>query len=92
MNGKPGLTKAAWKASRKRSRSANDGPINYPMKQLRKYCIFGRLIISDLKEGVFFAKVVCENDSKTIEIDSRPSDAIAIGLRFNAPIAIMILP
>jgi bifunctional DNase/RNase len=44
------------------------------------------IIISDLKEGVFFAKIVCENDNKTVEIDARPSDAIAIGLRFNAPI------
>ncbi len=38
--------------------------------------------ISDLKEGVFFAKIICEHDSKVFEIDSRPSDAIAIGLRF----------
>ena len=44
------------------------------------------IIISDLKEGVFFAKIICENDNKLIEIDSRPSDAIAIGLRFDAPI------
>lgn len=38
--------------------------------------------ISNLKEGVFFAKIVCEHNGKTFEIDSRPSDAIAIGLRF----------
>lgn len=38
--------------------------------------------ISDLKEGVFFAKLVCEQDGNVFEIDSRPSDAIAIGLRF----------
>lgn len=44
------------------------------------------IIISDLKEGVFFAKIVCTNDEKSIEIDARPSDAIAIGLRFDAPI------
>ncbi|MCG8306610.1 MAG: bifunctional nuclease family protein [Cytophagales bacterium] len=44
------------------------------------------IIISDLKEGVFFAKIICENEERTIEIDSRPSDAIAIGLRFDAPI------
>lgn len=44
------------------------------------------IIISDLKEGVFFAKIVCKNGSNTIEVDARPSDAIAIGLRFNAPI------
>ena len=39
--------------------------------------------ISDLKEGVFFARIICEQDGKIFEIDSRPSDAIAIGLRFN---------
>ncbi|MFY0594368.1 bifunctional nuclease domain-containing protein [Roseivirga sp.] len=43
------------------------------------------IIISDLKEGVFFAKVVCTDGSKTIEIDARPSDAIAIGIRFDVP-------
>jgi uncharacterized protein len=45
------------------------------------------IIISDLKEGVFFAKIVCTNDmGKQVEIDARPSDAIAIGLRFDATI------
>ncbi len=39
--------------------------------------------ISDLKEGVFFARIVCEHNGRIFEIDSRPSDAIAIGLRFN---------
>lgn len=53
------------------------GSFNYSIKEI---------IISDLKEGVFFAKIVCESDNTFIEIDSRPSDAIAIGLRFNAPI------
>ncbi len=44
------------------------------------------IVISDLKEGVFFAKIVCDNGQGIIEIDSRPSDAIAIGIRFDAPI------
>lgn len=43
------------------------------------------IIISDLKEGVFFAKIVCTDGEKTIEVDSRPSDAIAIGIRFDVP-------
>jgi uncharacterized protein len=43
------------------------------------------VIISDLKEGVFFAKIICDDGINSIEIDARPSDAIAIGLRFNAP-------
>ena len=44
------------------------------------------IVISDLKEGVFFAKIVCESQEKVVEVDARPSDAIAIGLRFDAPI------
>lgn len=43
------------------------------------------VIISDLKEGVFFAKIVCTDGIKTVEIDARPSDAIAIGIRFEVP-------
>ena len=44
------------------------------------------IIISDLKEGVFFAQMVVTDGTRTVTIDARPSDAIAIGLRFNAPI------
>jgi uncharacterized protein len=42
--------------------------------------------ITDLKEGIFFAKIVCSDGLKEIIIDARPSDAIAIGLRFEVPI------
>lgn len=44
------------------------------------------IVISDLKEGVFFAKIVCSDGLKRFEIDARPSDAIAIGLRFDSSI------
>jgi bifunctional DNase/RNase len=44
------------------------------------------IIISDLKEGVFFGKIVCSDGLKKTEIDARPSDAIAIGLRFDSRI------
>ena len=44
------------------------------------------IIISDLKEGVFFAKIVCSSEYGQVEIDARPSDAIAISLRFDAEI------
>jgi bifunctional DNase/RNase len=44
------------------------------------------VLISDLKEGVFFAKLICSSGQQTVEIDSRPSDAIAIGIRFGVPI------
>jgi bifunctional DNase/RNase len=44
------------------------------------------VIIHDLKEGVFFAKIICSDDLRKVEIDARPSDAIAIALRFGAEI------
>ena len=44
------------------------------------------IIISDLKEGVFFAKIICSSEYGQVEIDARPSDAIAISLRFDAQI------
>ncbi len=44
------------------------------------------VIINDLQEGIFYAKLVCSNDKETIEIDSRTSDAIAIAVRLGCPI------
>lgn len=44
------------------------------------------IIISDLKEGVFYANIVCSDGTRSVSIDARPSDAIAIGLRFGVPI------
>ena len=42
--------------------------------------------INDLKEGTFYAKVIYEHEGEDVEQDSRPSDAIAIAIRFNCPI------
>lgn len=44
------------------------------------------ILISDLREGIFYAKIICKDGIREVEIDSRPSDAIAIGVRFDAPI------
>ena len=44
------------------------------------------VIIYNLVEGIFFAKLICELDGKEVEIDSRTSDAIALAVRFEAPI------
>lgn len=44
------------------------------------------VIIYNLIEGIFFAKLVCDKEGKEIEIDTRTSDAIAIAVRFNCPI------
>ena len=44
------------------------------------------IIISKLKDGVFFSNIVCENNDDIIKIDSRTSDAIALSIRFKIPI------
>jgi uncharacterized protein len=44
------------------------------------------ILIYKFFEGVFYSKLICEKDGQQSEIDSRTSDAIAIGVRFNAPI------
>lgn len=46
------------------------------------------IIISDLQEGIFYAKLLCSTESDTVEIDSRTSDAIALAVRFGCPIYI----
>lgn len=42
--------------------------------------------ISDIAEGVFYSKIICTDGIRQKNIDARPSDAIAIALRFNAAI------
>ncbi len=44
------------------------------------------ILVSDIQESTFFARIVVEQGSHTIEIDSRPSDAIALAVRTDIPI------
>lgn len=44
------------------------------------------VVINDLVEGIFHAKLVLEQEGKTVEVDARSSDAIALALRFGCPI------
>ena len=45
-----------------------------------------RIIVSELKEDTFYAKIIVSYDSRTFEIDARPSDAIALAVRSGASI------
>ncbi len=45
-----------------------------------------RVTIDDLWQDTFYAKITLARGAEHIEMDSRPSDALAIGLRFHAPI------
>lgn len=45
-----------------------------------------RVEITDLKDGVYYAKLVLESRGVEFEIDARPSDAVALMVRSNAPL------
>jgi bifunctional DNase/RNase len=45
-----------------------------------------RIVVTHLSEGVYYASIVLAHDGETVAIDSRPSDAIAIALRYHAPL------
>jgi len=45
-----------------------------------------RVEVCDLREGTFYARLILERNGTEAEVDARPSDAIALALRCNAPI------
>jgi len=52
----------------------------------RYQIIVKQVIIHKLVDGVFYSSIICERDKIEEIIDARTSDAIALALRFNAPI------
>ena len=44
------------------------------------------VIINNLLDGIFYARLICLKDGEEFEIDSRTSDALAMAVRFNCPI------
>lgn len=45
-----------------------------------------KVLINDLNEGTFYAQIHYKRDDEKVELDARPSDAIALAIRFGAPI------
>ncbi len=44
------------------------------------------IVVTDLVDGTFYAKLIIVQDVQEVEVDSRPSDAIALGVAENVPI------
>lgn len=44
------------------------------------------IIVSDLRDDTFFARIIMDSNGRRVEIDSRPSDAIALAIRVDAPV------
>jgi bifunctional DNase/RNase len=47
-----------------------------------------RVVIDDLWNGIYYAKLYIRSGKEEMEIDARPSDAIALAVRFDAPILV----
>lgn len=47
-----------------------------------------RIVVSELRDEVFYARIVMEANGKHLEIDSRPSDALALAVRLHVPVYI----
>ncbi len=45
-----------------------------------------KIVVCDLRHGTFFARLIVRHDGELVEIDSRPSDAIALGVAMEVPI------
>jgi len=45
-----------------------------------------KVVINDLSEGTFYAQIHYKKDDNKVQLDARPSDAIALAIRFGAPI------
>lgn len=44
------------------------------------------IVVNDLADDVFYARIIMDQDGRHLEVDSRPSDAIALAVRVKAPI------
>jgi len=47
-----------------------------------------RILVTDLSQDVFYARIVIQQNGRAVEIDSRPSDAIALAVRSRVPILV----
>jgi bifunctional DNase/RNase len=48
--------------------------------------VVNSIIVNDLKNDTFYARVILDIDGKQVEVDSRPSDALALAVRTGVPI------
>ena len=45
-----------------------------------------KIVVHDLRDHTFYAKLVIRRDGKLVEVDARPSDAIALGVASDTPL------
>ena len=83
-----GITEA-WAIDRRVKEIATPRPLTHDLlanviKELNGE--LDKIVVHDLRDHTFYAKLVIRQNGKLIEVDSRPSDAIALGVASDTPI------
>ena len=76
-------------ALQSRARPKVESPTSYDLMRSLVQELGGtvsRVVVSNVSNETFYAKVVMSTDTRQVEVDSRPSDAIALALRARVPI------
>jgi bifunctional DNase/RNase len=76
-------------ALQSRAKPKVDGPTSYDLMRSLVQELGGtvnRVVVNNVSNETFYAKVIMSTDSRLVEVDSRPSDAIAFALRIRVPI------
>ena len=83
-----GITEAAAIDRRLKKRSTPRPPTHELLASIIEHLggKVERVVINDLRDRTFFALLHIRQDDKVLEIDSRPSDAIALGIGHDIPI------
>lgn len=66
-------------------------PLSHDLLKSMIYMLGGevmRVVINDLNNDTFYARIILEVEGETMEVDSRPSDAIALAVRCSAPVLV----
>jgi len=78
-----------FSAMQSRARPKVDAPTSYDLMRSLVKELGGdvsRVVVSNVSNETFYAKIVMNTDRRQVEVDSRPSDAIALALRARVPI------
>ena len=74
-------------------RKMNDEPLERPLTHDLLVNVISqldaqveRIVVTALKRTTFYAKIILRRNGQVVEVDSRPSDAIALAVRVDAPI------
>ncbi len=49
-------------------------------------CLVERVVVTAVSDDIYFARLYARSDARSVDVDARPSDAIALAVRFECPV------